>query len=126
MQILKLGSDDKIIYVKRLRLADGEPMATETAYLNYDICHPILEENLENQSLYEILRKKCNLTLATAKQSIEVSVCNGDDSKLLEIHNNSPIFFIKRTTFDNNNNPVEYVESVYRSDRYKFEIELNI
>ena len=59
MQILKLGSDDRNI-CKRLRLADGEPMATETAYLNYDICHPILEENLENNPYMKY--QKCTHT----------------------------------------------------------------
>lgn len=123
---LQLINKDKVIYVKRLRLADGEPMAVETTYLSYDICYPLIGEQLDNQSLYNILREKCNVTLSSATQTIEVSTCNSDNCKLLEIHANSPIFFIKRITFDNNNNPVEYVESAYRSDRYKFEIELNI
>lgn len=124
--ILQLGEQDKVIFLKRLRLADGEPMAVETTYLNYTLCQPLVDEPLDNQSLYDILKQKCNVTLSTATQSIEVSTCNSDICKLLEISVNKPIFSIKRITYDTKKVPVEYVASVYRSDRYKFEIELKI
>jgi GntR family transcriptional regulator len=125
-KILKLYDEDKVIFIKRLRLADGEPMAVETTYLRYSICSQVMEEQLDNQSLYEILKKKCNVTIASAFQTIEIATCKSEDCKLLNIPHNKPVFFIKRITYDARNNPVEYVESAYRSDRYKFEIDLNV
>ncbi|HET7376906.1 MAG TPA: GntR family transcriptional regulator, partial [Anaerolineae bacterium] len=57
VRALQLHNGDKVILIKRLRLADGEPVAVETDYLPDAMCHGLIKENLNGRSLYDILIK---------------------------------------------------------------------
>lgn len=121
---LNLAESDEIIAIKRLRLADGEPMALETCHLSYTAFAEIMQEDLENRSLYQFLEKRFNLKLVKATQIIEPGIARADVAKLLHIRVGDPILILERTTFDQFDNPVEFVSSLYRGDRYKFFVEL--
>lgn len=123
---LGLGQQEQVIYIKRLRTADGEPMAVEKAYLNYDYCHEIMDVPLNRVSLYDLLRDVCGIHLVSAYETIEIGTCSTDESNLMKIGFDKPIFLLRRTTCDKLDRIIEYAESVYRSDRYKFEIELKM
>lgn len=121
---LQLGEGEQIILIKRLRLADGEPMALETAHLASASFSAILDEDLENRSLYQFLEQRFHLQLNKATQIIEPGIARPEVAKLLHIRPGDPILILERTTFDQFDQPVEFVTSLYRGDRYKFYVEL--
>ena len=124
---LQIGENAIVIELLRLRLASGEPMALEQTFLPYESTSAILNESLENKSLYQELRDKCNIHLTLAKQTLEIStISNAEDSRLLEIDTGTPVLLIKRVTFSDRSVPIEYVQSLYRADRYKFSIEMTV
>ncbi len=57
--------------LKRLRLADQEPVAVETAYLPCRICPGLLQEDLAGNSLYTLLAEKYNRVPTWADAEIE-------------------------------------------------------
>jgi len=79
---LNISEGDRVIQVKRLRLADGVPLMLETRYLNDPFCHPILEEDLKTGSIHDILIKKLNLPLTRVKQFLEVKRAKGTKLKI--------------------------------------------
>ena len=117
---LQLKPDEPVVLLKRLRLADGEPLAVETAYLPDRLCHGLLSENLEDRSLYKLLTEKFNIAPARAEQQMEAVACPAAEAKLLGIRKNSPVLHVHRTTFDRDDRPFERVESFYRGDKYVF------
>jgi len=121
---LQLKPVEPVVLLKRLRLADGEPLAVETAYLPDRLCHGLLSENLEDRSLYKLLTEKFNIAPARAEQQIEAVACPAAEAKLLRIRKNSPVLHMHRTTFDRDDRPFERVESYYRGDKYVFRAEL--
>jgi GntR family transcriptional regulator len=124
---LQIKENDNVVELLRLRLADNEPMALERSFLPYGKVHPILETSLENKSLYKELLEKCNIKLVLAKQTIEISYASRiEDAKILEIDLDTPVLLIERTTFMDDHTIVEYVQSLYRADRYKFSIEMKV
>ncbi|ARK32415.1 GntR family transcriptional regulator [Halalkalibacter krulwichiae] len=126
-ELLQIKENDNVVELFRLRLANDEPMALERSFLPLEKVAPILTGSLENKSLYKELREKCNLNLALAKQSIEISYATqAEDAKLLDIEINTPVLLIERRTFTDTDMPVEYVQSLYRADRYKFSIEMKV
>jgi GntR family transcriptional regulator len=42
-----------------------------------------------------------------------------EDARLLHIPDGSPVFIFTRTSYVQSGQPVEYVKSTYRADRYK-------
>ena len=50
---------------------------------------------------------------------IEVGKAGAPEARLLEITPQSPVFLFTRTSYLEDGTPAEYVNSVYRGDRYK-------
>src|SRR5512139_759824 len=67
---LRINVGQSVIMLKRLRLADGEPVAIETAYLLESRCQGLLQEELATRSLYDILTKKYKLKPVRAMQQM--------------------------------------------------------
>jgi len=122
---LRLQAAEPVVLLKRLRLADGEPMAVETAYLPDHLCHDLLKEKFEDRSLYKLLKEKFDIVSARAEQQLRSVACPATEAKLLGIRTGSPVLHIYRTTFNRENLPFEHVESFYRGDKYVFYAELN-
>lgn len=110
--------------MKRIRLADNEPMALETNYISTNFIKG-LTEKIVNQSLYSYIEKQLNLKIDYASQVIESSVANDLEAEYLNILPGAPIMLIQRNTFLKDGTPVEFVKSTYRADRYKFMIQMN-
>ena len=122
---LKIRTGENVIMLKRLRLADGEPVAIETAYLLESRCQGLLKENLATRSLYDLLTKKFNLKPVRAMQQMEAIACPAAEAKLLGTRRGTPVLHIHRTTYDHEGRAFELVESFYRGDRYTFYAELH-
>lgn len=121
---LQVDPNETIYLLRRLRLAEGEPMAIENCYMRYDIGSIIAETITNGDSLYELFKEKCGITLKYAQQTMEVGTLTSWERKLLGDNCPTTVLFNKRQTFDTNDTVVEYVESKYRSDRYLFQIKL--
>ncbi|RJQ42911.1 MAG: GntR family transcriptional regulator [Anaerolineaceae bacterium] len=121
---LQIQTNDPVYILRRLRLADGEPMAIENCYMRQEIGAIIAETITNGTSLYKLFATKCDITLYNAYQTIEVARLTNWERQLLGRDSPIAALLTKRQTFDTNNQVVEYVESKYRSDRYLFHVEL--
>jgi GntR family transcriptional regulator len=54
---LDIPKDRHIIYIKRLRSIDNEPVLLQETYIPYHICPLLLEEDIAHQSSLNSLRK---------------------------------------------------------------------
>lgn len=115
----------KLVMLKRIRLANEQPVALETAYLIATYCEGILDRfNFARESLYEVLRTHYRLRLVHAEQEIGARPASTEETRMLHLDENSPILSMVRVTYIDDDHPVEYVESAYRGDRYKFRARL--
>lgn len=121
----KLGiqEGDAVYEIKRLRLADGIPMAYEMLYMARELI-PDLTEEIVNGSIYEYVEKKLGLSIKRADQILEASIARKAEADILEIKEGAPILFIQRNSFLKDERPLEVVKSYYRGDRYKFSFEM--
>ncbi len=120
---LRISPADDVITIKRLRLADGLPMAIETLSAPSDLVPGLRGGDLENRSFYETLENRYGRVVVGTHQTIEATVTDEEESPLLAVPHLSPALLIERTSSSIDNRIIEYVRSVYRGDRYKFEIE---
>ena len=121
---LQLEEQQDVFEITRLRSANGEPYAIETAYLPTALCEGLTEKLLENNSLYNILEKQFGLQLEHASQTIEPILVNDYESQMLDIKQKTLALMFSRLTYTKKNVPFEVTKSIYRTDRYKFEITL--
>lgn len=116
---LRLPPATPVIAIARLRLVDDEPLALEVAHFCFPEMDELLSLPLEG-SLYELLRERFQLIPSEAIQAFEARLAVDDELLLLKIVPGTPVLTLDRTTFDPALRPFEYVQSVYRSDRYRF------
>src|SRR6266568_389627 len=122
---LNVSPDSRVVLIRRLRLADGEPMALETLHGPADRVPGLSRELLENASFYELLEKEYGVVIASGMQSIEPTVTNEEESELLGVPLHSPAFLFERTSRTASGETVEFVRSLYRGDRYRLVAELS-
>ena len=119
-QLLAISPDDLVIRIFRLRLADGEPMALQTVHIPNCRCPALVNDDLTKFSLYQLLEQKYGLKLGHAQERISASVASRQQALLLAVPKDAPLLHIERLTFLDSDVPIEYVESLYRADRYVY------
>ncbi|HLV98209.1 MAG TPA: GntR family transcriptional regulator [Ktedonobacterales bacterium] len=117
---LRLNVGQLVVCVQRLRLADGEPLAIERSQLSFKGCEQLLEEDLEQNSLYRLLESKYGVPLMEAEQELEAGLAGAEEAQLLRIPVGSPVLYIRRTTLTERSQPIECAKSVYCGTKYIF------
>ena len=123
-QALAVAPGVELVRIRRLRLADEQPLAVESSHLPHSLCPGLLEVDLSVHSLYEVLRTRYGIRLASAKQTIEASEPDPEERELLRIPEHVPVLRIHRLTCDDDGQRVEFVRAVYRGDRYQLHVDL--
>ena len=121
---LNVSPSEEIVVVKRLRLADGESMAIETLHIPEALVPGLTPKSLTG-SFYDLLRDRYGVQIVEGIQAIEPTVTNEEESEVLGVPLHSPAFLFERTSRDDAGRTVEFVQSVYRGDRYRIVTELS-
>lgn len=123
--LLKLpDTDRRVTKLVRIRKANGEPILIERTFIPHYLCPDLVTEDMEKNSLYDILRKKYRLSLDYALETHEVTFLTREEAKALCCPDKSPAFFIERVAFLKNDIPFELTRSVSRGDKVRFTVRL--
>ena len=114
---LELG--EPVTVIVRLRLADGEPIALQSAWLPARY-FPGLDQvtELEGMSLYALLAERFAARPGRAIETFTASVADATEGGELKVAPGDPVFRVQRITTDERGRDIELVESVIRGDRY--------
>ena len=116
-----LGVDkgEAVLQLVRLRTADGEPLALQSAHLSPRFRDFPLEHLRESGSLYATLEHRYGVTPHGARQTVSARLPTRQECQLLGIGKEVPLLAMERVTFDAQGRAFEYVRSAYRSDKYQ-------
>ena len=98
-------------------------MAVETAHLDAGRFKALLGYDFSQRSLYDVLTEH-GVALTWADQWIEAMAAPVADAALLGVPRSSALLRIERTSYDAADHPLEFVTSLYRADRYRFNVRL--
>ena len=112
--------------MKRLRLADGEPMAIELLHVRASLVPGLSAEDLEQSSFYDLLGSRYEVEIIGGTQTVEPTVTNDEESTALGVPLHSPALLFERVTRSSGGDVVEYTSSTYRGDRYRLVTELGV
>jgi GntR family transcriptional regulator len=110
-EALHLSPGEKVIRIRRVRVADTLPMGVETTCLSHQLCPDLLEKFDPRLSLYRTLSQIYGIHIVQADEVVEAG--------FLRIPKRSPVFLFTRTSYIKGGKAVEYVKSTFRGDRYK-------
>ena len=117
---LRIALDSEVVHIQRIRYANDEPLLLETVYLPHSVCPDLLKFDLARDSLYQILVSHYGLVLASARLELEPIILDAMQAGHLGVAGGSPAFLVSGLSHSNTGQPVEYVQSIYRGDRFRF------
>ncbi|WP_189435526.1 GntR family transcriptional regulator [Pseudovibrio japonicus] len=117
---LGLASGEQVVRIKRLRRADGIPMAVETSSLSSEFL-PNPDDVVT--SLYEVLSEQ-GIRPSRAIQRISACKLTQEQAELLEVAPGDAALYIDRTAYLPSGRVIELTTGVYRGDIYDFVAEL--
>ena len=120
MMALGVSADSQVIRLKRIRTADGIPMAVETSAVPARF---ISSPDLIGDSLYEAL-ERLGAMPQRAIQRMRSRPASASDAQHLQCDVGLPLLVMERRCFLADEQIVEFTESRYRGDAYDFVLEL--
>jgi GntR family transcriptional regulator, N-acetylglucosamine utilization regulator len=114
---LRLGSDDEVVFVKRLRLLDGEPVYVSYAYiagrLVPDLSPAAFNGGGIDQSLYHLIQSHYGVSLAEGEEVTTAVEADEEVARIFGLNPGSPV--VKESCLLRNRAgiPVVYEEAVW-------------
>jgi len=115
---LKLDPDEKLYYMKRLRLSDEIPLILESHYLRERFCPGLRKEVLKG-SLFDIMTKKYKLNIAGVDETILSTLIHGENSKYFDLRDGAPGFFMYVIGYNDTKVPVWIANVIFRGDAFE-------
>ncbi len=120
---LGINENTEVVELIRLRGDDEGP-----SVLFYSYFHPrlgISKEEDFNQPLYTTLEEKYFTRATTSKEEISAILAEGKIASHLRVTEGMPILKRKRIVLDPGNRIIEYNFGYYRSDKFKYSIDIH-
>lgn len=118
-QHLQTDPDEPLIHVARLRLAAGEPLAIDRAWLPKNFAEPLLDVDWTHTALYHELAK-CGAPVPNQGwERLTPLTPSAADRKALDVRAGTAVFFLERLGC-RDGAPVEWRTTIIRGDRYRF------
>ncbi|MEV4179098.1 GntR family transcriptional regulator [Nonomuraea sp. NPDC049709] len=119
---LHLAPRSMVTHVRRLRLADGKPVAIENVVLPMS-CSAVLNEDLEHSSLHETLRTLGEIP-TSATGTLVAANADAEDAKLLQVEPGAALLVEERLIVNQNGQPLEKTQTRYLGDEFVFHVTL--
>ncbi len=116
---LAIEPGDPIIQLERVLTTDGVRLGLETTRLPAYRYPGLIDTFDYTRSLYAEIAAR-GISFAKAVDSIETTLPDAREAALLTVDTRTPMFLLKRVSYDPAGIPIEHRRSLYRGDRMTF------
>lgn len=113
---------DPVLFLERLRYADGAPLGLLHNYLPADLLE-LTRPLLERHGLYALMRAH-GVHPQVAEQTVGARDATSSEARLLQGPRDLTVLTMSRTAYDASGRPIEYGTHCYRADRYSLQMTL--
>jgi GntR family transcriptional regulator len=114
-----------VVVVRRVRLADGKPLALERAVFPADRVAEVLDADLERESLFRTL-VTAGLVPTSGSAALAAEAATAEDARLLRVRKGAPLLVERRLIHDQDGRPLEWTESRYVGSRYGIDVDFDV
>ncbi|MGY1843266.1 GntR family transcriptional regulator [Modestobacter sp. SYSU DS0875] len=114
---LELAPGEPAWHLRRLRLADEQPMSIDDAWYAAALAPDLHAQDLTG-SVYTLLAEHYGCTIDSAEQTVRAAEADRGDAVLLGLPVGRPVLVFDRVSYSAGR-PVEHALSTYRGDRYE-------
>jgi DNA-binding GntR family transcriptional regulator len=117
---LNLSPGDRTILIRRVITKEEEPVLCHQEYIIYDPARPVVEAEMEVTALHGLLTGTGDSSLKRGELSIEATVLDETQARLLRAPDGLPSFRLEHTFYDFDDQPVSWGVFICRGDRLRF------
>ncbi|MDQ3150578.1 MAG: GntR family transcriptional regulator [Actinomycetota bacterium] len=114
---LERSASTEFVFLERLRLADGEPLALDRTWLPRSVAGPLLDADFSHSGLYDELASLTGTRLTGGTEVLKAIVPTAADRKLLKVPAGTAALEVQRIGCLRDE-PIEWRESLIRGDRF--------
>jgi GntR family transcriptional regulator len=111
---------DPVVFIERLRVADGEPLVLDTAHLRAELFPGLETVDFESRSLYDVLERDHGRRVAEAHETLEPVILTPRECELLEVPQHTTALLTRRITTDASGVVVALGHALLRGDRSRY------
>ena len=119
---LEIEEGTKVVELTRLRLADGQPIAIDKTYLPAFYAQLLEGENLEEQTIYEILENKYEITIQRGCIKIKAAALAPEWALHLKMEPGAPALQVERVSYTIQEKPIYYQIRFNNSNKIQYEL----
>lgn len=123
--VLNVPMGERVLLLQRLRLADGQPLTIETAHLFFAGVARLTAMDC-SRSLYDLLRSEFGIVPASAEMEAIARRARPQEVGLLAMPDDIAVLAMERRTRDQYGTSFEHTTSVFRGDRYRLSMHLDL
>ncbi|HEU5003264.1 MAG TPA: GntR family transcriptional regulator [Actinomycetota bacterium] len=116
---LGISADATVVYLERLRLAGGLPLAMDRIWLPADLAEAVLAADFDHAALYDELWSRCGVRPSRGEEHIRPVVPEPEEAHALGIEAGGAAFSVERRTWVGDR-LLERRHTLVRGDRYAF------
>ena len=120
---LGLEESTPLVYLERLRLSDGEPLAIDRVWIPARLAAPLLEADFTHTSVYAQLDRCCGIRLTGGREQVRAVVPTPAEQRLLGLEPGTAALYVERVG-ELRGRPVECRQTLFRGDRFAFATDL--
>lgn len=114
---LGLEESTPLLFLERLRLAGGEPLALDRVWLPAELARPLLQADFSHTSLYDELASRCGVRLSGGQEQLRAVLGSAAERRSLQVGAGVALLAIDRTSCAGGV-PVEWRQTLVRGDRF--------
>jgi len=119
-EALRLEIGTLVLRVKRVRLANQQPILIETLFLSAERFASVVARDLNRLSLWQVLRDTYNVRFGHTELLMRVVTLAPDEARLLGGTEGAAAFAVLRLIHTSAGEPIELSHEVYRADVAEF------
>jgi GntR family transcriptional regulator len=123
-RMLNVSVDEPVYRIQRLRYVDEIPISLQTSYLAPRLVPDLIAKNVEEKSLFALIKEWYNLEICDASETLQAVKANKYEAKLLSINEGDAVFLLERVSRIQTGETLEFVKTILRGDKSKFYVEL--
>jgi len=121
---LALPVGSVVVRVVRLSLANGEPIACDTAWLPLRYGALLSESDLSAETILRVLEERFAIPIERGSFSFTAAAASPLCAQALNIAPGTPLLVIERVSYTRNDEPVYMQRRYYRTDRVQYRVTL--
>jgi GntR family transcriptional regulator len=122
---LRVREGEPIVFLRRVRAADGEPIAVETTLLIGTLSPVVMAADLRHDSLHAVLAG-AGWALRRGTATVTAASATKEDARLLGVARGDPVLVERRVILDGQGRPLEATETRYAADRYAIDVRFDV